>query len=127
MKTNRREEFIQITQDVEGILKKSGAKFGSAKIFCPHSTASITINQNANPDVIRDIGSILQNHIPHQQLLNVEGNSDAHFKSSLFGVNIEIPIENGVLALGSWQGIFFCEFDGPRTRKVIVQIFGQDQ
>ncbi|MHA1522236.1 MAG: secondary thiamine-phosphate synthase enzyme YjbQ, partial [Promethearchaeota archaeon] len=95
LKTSRREEFIQITQDIDGILKKSGAKSGWVKIFCPHTTAALTINQNANPDVVHDIGTLLHNKVNNQRMLNVEGNSDAHFKSSMFGVFLEIPFENG--------------------------------
>lgn len=76
--------------------------------------------------MLRDIKTILQPLIPHKQLLNVEGNSDAHFKSTLFGSSLDIPIENGELVLGSWQGIFFCEFDGPRARKIYIQIFGEN-
>ncbi len=127
LKSTKREEFIQITQDIDSILKKSGIIDGWAKIFCPHTTAALTINQNANPDVVHDLGTMLHIQVPKRRLLNVEGNSDAHFKSSMMGVHLEIPIDNGTLSLGNWQGIFFCEFDGPRSRNIIVQIFGQDK
>jgi len=124
LKTNRREEFIHITKKIKNLLKKTELNKGFVKIFCPHTTASVSIIQNANPDVLRDINEILKPLIPHKQQLNVEGNSDAHFKSALFGASLDIPVENSELLLGPWQGIFFCEFDGPRTRKVIVQFFG---
>ena len=127
LKSTKREEFIQITQDIDAILKKSGIIDGWAKIFCPHTTAALTINQNANPDVVHDLVTMLQVQIPKRRLLNVEGNSDAHFKSSMMGVHLEVPIENSSLSLGNWQGIFFCEFDGPRSRTISVRIFGQDK
>jgi secondary thiamine-phosphate synthase enzyme len=123
MKTSKREEFIQITEKLNNILKKSEIQNGLMKIYLPHTTAAITINQNANPDVARDIIYILRNLIPHKRLLNVEGNSDAHFKSSLFGVNLEIPFDQNSLNLGDWQGVFLCEFDGPRTRNIRVQLW----
>jgi secondary thiamine-phosphate synthase enzyme len=125
IKSTRREQFISITGDINDLISRSRSELGIVKIFVPHTTAAITINQNANPDVARDIQTILSNGIKDNQLLNSEGNSDAHFKSSLFGVSIEIPIEKGKLSLGEWQGVFFCEFDGPRTRKIHVQVWGQ--
>ena len=125
IKTQKREQFIPITDDLNTLVKKAGARIGSCKIFIPHTTAAVTINENADPDVMRDILTILDELAPHQRrFLHSEGNSDSHIKSSLFDVTLEIPIEKGVLALGQWQGVFFCEFDGPRTRKVNVQIFG---
>lgn len=124
LKTNRREEFIHITQKIKSLLKKVEMEKGFVKIFCPHTTASISIIQNANPDVLTDINTLLKPLVPHKQQLNVEGNSDAHFKSALFGASVDIPVDNNELILGPWQGIFFCEFDGPRTRKVYVQFFG---
>ncbi len=124
IKTSKKEQFIRITQDINDIVFRSGADMGNVKIFIPHTTAAVTINQAANPDIIKDILTLLNSSTTNQRLLNSEGNSDSHFKSSLFGVSLEIPIEKGKLALGEWQGVFFCEFDGPRTRKVHIDILG---
>jgi secondary thiamine-phosphate synthase enzyme len=127
VKTLKREQFISITDDINALIQKSGAKIGSCKLFVPHTTAAITINENADPDVIRDLFTIMDELIPHQRrFLHSEGNSDSHFKSSFFGVSLEVPIEKGKLSLGQWQGIYFCEFDGPRMRRVKVQIFGKE-
>ena len=124
IKSAKREQFISITEDISDLVYRSGAEVGMVKIFIPHTTAAVTINQNANPDVLKDIQSILASSIKEHRLLNAEGNSDSHFKSSLFGVSLEIPIDKKKIVLGEWQGIFFCEFDGPRTRKINVQIWG---
>ncbi len=121
--SKKREEFIPISEYLEKYLQNTKANNGTMKIFIPHTTAAITINQNANPDVLTDLILISNELIPHKNLLNIEGNSDAHFKSSLFGSSLEIPIENNKLMLGDWQGVFFCEFDGPRTRNIKVQLW----
>lgn len=126
LKSSKREQFLPISMDLNNLLEKAQAKSGLMKIFIPHTTAAVTINQNANPDVVIDIITILTELIPQKQLLNIEGNSDAHFKSSLFGSSLEIPFEDGKLALGEWQGVFFCEFDGPRTRNIKVQIWAHE-
>ena len=126
LKSKKREQFISISSDLNNLLEKVEAKAGLMKIFIPHTTAAITINQNANPDVVTDINTILSNLIPQQRLLNVEKNSDAHFKSSIFGSSLEIPFEEGKLDLGEWQGVFFCEFDGPRTRNLKIQIWSYE-
>lgn len=123
LKTSKREEFIEITSQLnEFILKTKGIK-GYVKIFIPHSTAGVFVNQNVNPDVLRDFTTLFNEYIPHDLLVNVEGNSDAHFKSTLVGVSLEIPFTNQKMDLGVWQGVFFAEFDGPRTRNVQVQIW----
>lgn len=124
IKSSKREQFISITEDINNLVYRSGAEVGVVKIFIPHTTAAVTINQNANPDVIKDIQTILARSVNGNRLLNAEGNSDSHFKSSLFGVSLEIPIERKKIILGEWQGVFFCEFDGPRTRKIHVQVWG---
>ena len=122
-RTKKREEFISIVDDLNKLISNSGAYVGSCKLYIPHTTAAIIINQNADPDILKDMTTILGDICPNnKRYLNSEGNSDAHFKSSLFGQSHEIPILDGVLHLGEWQGIFLCEFDGPRTRKVMVQI-----
>ncbi|WP_371804084.1 secondary thiamine-phosphate synthase enzyme YjbQ [Candidatus Lokiarchaeum ossiferum] len=127
IKSSKREQFISITEDINNLVLRSGAEVGVVKIFIPHTTAAVTINQNANPDVIKDIQTILASSIKGHRLLNAEGNSDSHFKSSLFGVSLEIPIERRKMILGEWQGVFFCEFDGPRTRKIHVQVWGHQE
>ena len=124
IKSTRREQFISITEDVNELVRRSGVISGSAKLFIPHTTAGITIAHNSDPDAIKDIHTLLSNTIPHQHLLKAEGNSDSHVKSTIFGVSLDVPIAKRKLALGEWQGIFFCEFDGPRTRKVQVHIWG---
>jgi secondary thiamine-phosphate synthase enzyme len=94
-------------------------------VYVPHTTAAVTINENADSSVKRDIISKLSQLIPeNDNYTHLEGNSDAHVKSSLVGVNVVIPVDSGDLVLGTWQGIYFCEFDGPRTRKFVVQIVG---
>jgi secondary thiamine-phosphate synthase enzyme len=126
LKTVKREQFINITDNVLEVVKKANAKMGSCKIFIPHTTAAVTIQENADPDVVRDVLMVLSELIPQQKrFLHSEGNSDSHTKSAIIGCSLEIPIDKNTLLLGQWQGIFFCEFDGPRTRKVIVQIIGQ--
>ncbi len=126
LKTARREQFIPISEEVNGFVQKVGENIeGVCKIFIPHTTAAVIINQNVNPDVIRDFQTYLESIVPLKRMLNVQGNSDAHFKSSLLGTFVELPISNGKLDLGEWQDIFFAEFDGPRIRTVIIQIWGQ--
>src|SRR6056297_3938095 len=117
IKTSKREQFISITDKINELVKESGALVGSCKIFIPHTTAGVIINENSDPDVRRDFQTILTELVPHQRrFLHSEGNSDSHFKSSLMGNNVDVPIDRGKLDLGQWQGIFFAEFDGPRTR-----------
>ena len=126
VKSNRRCDMINITAEVAKILRRSGITAGDCIVFCPHTTAAITINENADPDVIHDILLTLGGLYPQDRpgYRHAEGNSDAHVKSSLFGPSQQILIKNGKLALGTWQGIYFCEFDGPRNRRVVVQVRG---
>ena len=106
VKTQKREQFIPITEELNSFVKKSGARNGFCKVFIPHTTAAVTINENADPDVISDITKLIDEMAPHQlHFLHSEGNSDAHMKSSLLGVSLEIPIEEGFLGLGQWQGV----------------------
>jgi secondary thiamine-phosphate synthase enzyme len=121
--TQSRDQFLDITGQVGDIVKRNGVKSGLCCVYTPHTTAAITINENADPDVRRDIIKGM-NHLKLEAVLfdHAEGNSPAHIKSSLFGCSEMIIIENGTLQLGTWQGIYFCEFDGPRNRKVYVQI-----
>ena len=121
--THDRTELINIDDQVRRMVEDSGVRTGICQVFIPHTTAGVTINENADPDVIRDILKEIDKVIPFDDgYRHAEGNSAAHIKSSLVGCDQTIPIEEGRLVLGTWQSIFFCEFDGPRQRKVIVQI-----
>ena len=120
--TNSREEFVDITSDIEDAFYKSGAEEGIVCVYTPHTTAGLTINENADPSVRKDILSFLNKKIPPSgSYRHLEGNSDAHIKSSLLGVSLFLVAEKGRLVLGRWQGVYFCEFDGPRRRKVFVK------
>jgi secondary thiamine-phosphate synthase enzyme len=125
--TRSRCEMIDITSQVVSIVAESGIANGLAVVFCPHTTAAITINENADPSVPHDVLLALDDLVPrsHRGFRHSEGNSDAHCKSSLVGCSEQILVANGHLTLGTWQGIFFCEFDGSRNRKVIVQVNGE--
>ncbi len=123
LKTNSRNELVDITAEVEKIIESSNIQDGLCFVFCPHTTGAITINENADPSVQDDILYTLQNVFPIEpSYKHLEGNSDSHVKSSLVGASEIIAIENGKLVLGTWQGIYFCEFDGPRSRKVFLKI-----
>ncbi len=123
VRTNSQTQFIDITQEIQQAISKGGIKSGICQIFVPHTTAGVTINENADPSVTRDILMELNKVIPfsdgyHHQ----EGNSAAHIKSSLVGCSLAVIIDGGQIQLGTWQGIYFCEFDGPRTRRVWLKI-----
>jgi secondary thiamine-phosphate synthase enzyme len=121
IKTSKRNEFIDITPHIQDLV--GDVSEGVVTIFVPHTTTGITINENADPDVPRDILKKLEEMIPQQDnYSHMEGNSDAHIKASLFGSSVRVIVQDGRLLLGTWQSIFFCEFDGPRTRKVYVQV-----
>ena len=123
VKTNKREEMLDVTSRIEKVVSNSKVKTGVVHCFVPHTTAGLTINENADPDVRRDILYKLGKEIPKQDdYHHGEGNSDAHIKASLMGSSELIIIQDGQLVLGTWQGIFFCEFDGPRTRRLHVQV-----
>lgn len=124
VKSNQRVEFIDITARVKECLTGSGVREGVAVIYVPHTTAGITINENADPSVPRDIIAGLAGLVPEYDYLHAEGNSDAHIKASLMGSSVTVIIKDGRPLLGTWQGIFFCEFDGPRNRKVWINITG---
>ena len=117
------EGFVDITGQVQKAVHDSGINEGTALVFVPHTTAAVTINENADPDVLHDLRLALTELTPKLSYRHGEGNSPAHLKSSLFGCSQVVPIVNGKLALGTWQGIYFCEFDGPRRRnfQVVVQ------
>ena len=121
--TSDRVQFVDITSEIRKLVNESKVKEGICTVFVPHTTAAVTINENADPDVTTDMKKELNKVIPfNDNYKHLEGNSAAHIKSTLVGASESIIIENGNLALGSWQGIFFCEFDGPRSRKVWVKI-----
>jgi secondary thiamine-phosphate synthase enzyme len=121
IKTSKRNEFIDITGHIQGLAE--GVSEGVMTVFSPHTTTAITINENADPDVPRDILKKLEDLIPQRgNFAHMEGNSDSHIKASLFGSSVSIIIKDSQLLLGTWQSVFFCEFDGPRTRNFNVQI-----
>ncbi|MHC4271170.1 MAG: secondary thiamine-phosphate synthase enzyme YjbQ [Planctomycetota bacterium] len=124
--TKKRNEMIDITSRVSSIINDSGITDGEVTVYCPHTTAGITINENADPSVPHDILLTLSELIPQHRsgYQHSEGNSDSHCKSSLIGCSEHALIQNGSLDMGTWQAIFFCEFDGPRHRTVVVQVRG---
>lgn len=123
IKTTSRVDLIDITNEVQSLVNASKVKDGVCFIFCQHTTAGLTINENADPSVKADITNTLNRLIPHNaNYQHAEGNADAHIKSSLFGASLNIFIEDGKLALGTWQGIYLCEGDGPRAREAWVKI-----
>jgi len=123
VRTKRRNEFIEVTGEIEKTVEDSKVKDGFVILYVPHTTAGITINENADPSVKADILNTLDKLVPpNAGYSHLEGNADSHIKSTIVGVSQLVPIRNGRISLGTWQGIFFCEFDGPRTRKMIVQI-----
>jgi len=123
LKTNSRVDLIDITDKVQAAVSKSKVKDGICFVFCPHTTAGLTINENADPSVRRDIVHTLNKLIPENAgYAHAEGNADSHIKSSLLGSSLTLFIEEGELAFGTWQGIYFCESDGPRSREVWVKI-----
>ncbi len=123
IKTNRRDEMIDITREIAALLPELGIADGAVHIFSPHTTAGITINEACDPDVARDMLYCLDKLVSHDDpnYRHAEGNSAAHIKTSLMGPGMLAPVESGKLKLGAWQGIFFCEFDGPRNRTIWVQ------
>ena len=125
--TRRRSEMIDITGQVESAVRETGIRNGDVIVFCPHTTAGITINENADPSVTHDILMTLDELLPQSRpgYRHSEGNSDSHCKSSLVGCSEQVLIEQGRLSLGTWQGIYFCEFDGARSRRVVVQVRGE--
>lgn len=123
IQTNSRTEFLEITDVVERFLLESNIKSGLCVIYVPHTTAGVFINENADPDVMYDLKNYLDKLVPWiGNYKHIEGNAAAHIKSVLTGNSIFIPIENGKLTLGTWQGIFFAEYDGPRSRKVYIKL-----
>ena len=125
VKTRGREDFVDLTAAIERLVAASGVKNGLCVVAVPHTTAGITVNENADPDVRADLTLVLRKIVPDGlPYAHGEGNSPAHAKAALVGSSVTLLVEDGRLRLGTWQGIFFCEFDGPRTRQAWVQIVG---
>ena len=126
VRTQQRTHLIDITRDVQAVAAKSGMRNGMVSVCSLHTTAGMTINENADPDVARDIVWKLDQLVPRRDgYHHAEGNSDSHVKTSLVGLNVQVPLVDGRLELGTWQSIYFCEFDGPRNRRVSVIILGE--
>jgi secondary thiamine-phosphate synthase enzyme len=125
LRTQARVELINITPELANIAKASGIRQGALLVLVPHTTAGITINENADPDVCADLIDELERLVPRRGTFrHGEGNADAHVKASLMGSSVLVPVKQGKLVLGTWQGVFFCEFDGPRHRTVVAELLG---
>jgi len=126
VETTERAQMVDLTERVRQVVRASGIASGLCHVFCPHTTAGLTVNENADPDVSHDLLLALRNAVPAEasagRYRHGEGNSDAHVKASLAGASALLPVEGGALVLGTWQGVFLCEFDGPRRRTVQVKV-----
>lgn len=124
VRSREREELVEITAEVRARLREAGAREGLCVLFVRHTTAGLTVNENADPDVPRDTLHALRTLLPQHGMgfRHGEGNSDAHIKASLTGASVAVPFDDGQLLLGRWQGIFLCEFDGPREREVVMML-----
>jgi secondary thiamine-phosphate synthase enzyme len=122
VKSSARCEMIEITRDVARCVRESGVTDGLVCVFVPHTTAGITINENADPDVKRDLLFALERAVPNAGFSHIENNSDAHTKALMTGFSVNVIVEGGNLLLGTWQGIYFCEYDGPARRRVLVKV-----
>lgn len=122
VKTRSRSDMIPITLEVQRCVTESGVASGVVHVFIPHTTAGVSINENSDPDVPRDVVFAMQRAVPNEGFDHIEGNSDAHTKAQLTGLSLTVIVEDGRLCLGTWQDIYFCEYDGPRHRNVFVQV-----
>lgn len=123
VRTQAQCQFVNIDSPVQEVVSESGVQEGVCLVFVPHTTAGITINENADPDVVSDMKQVLADLVPWTgDYAHAEGNTAAHVKASMMGFSVSVPIRGGHLAFGTWQSIYFCEFDGPRTRKAWIQI-----
>ncbi|MBN2139648.1 MAG: YjbQ family protein [Desulfovibrionaceae bacterium] len=122
VKTGARQEMVDISGQLQGLVRDNGWRNGALLVFCPHTTAAVTVNEGADPSVARDINAALCSLVPHKgDYQHLEGNSDAHVKASLVGPDQMLIVNDNQLALGTWQKVFFCEFDGPRSRRLWVR------
>ena len=125
IRTDKHTQMKDITDQVRDAVRQSGVKDGLCMVFIPHTTAAVTINENADPDVVRDLNMELGKIIPWEDgYHHMEGNSAAHLKASMIGFSVQVIVDGGRLLLGTWQGIYFCEYDGPRRRSVYVKLMG---
>lgn len=122
IRSSKRCELIDITHEISRAVKESGVTSGIVTVFVPHTTAGVSINENADPDVKRDVLFALERAVPNSGFYHSEGNSDAHTKALMTGFSLTVIVEDGRLVLGTWQSVYFCEYDGPRQRKVIIKI-----
>ena len=124
VKTNKRIDMVDVTSSVQEEVSRSGISDGVCMVYVPHTTAAVTINEGADPSVCQDILTKLTEMVPPDAVYrHMEGNSDSHIKTSLVGNSVSVFVENGQLVLGTWQKIFFCEFDGPRSRKAYIKVY----
>src|ERR1700687_4002037 len=128
VKTDRRTQLVDVTREVERAVAASGVASGVCYVYVPHTTAAVMINEHADPDVATDLEGVFDRLVTHKGLYrHSEGNSDSHAKAMMVGASQIIFVEGGKLALGTWQGVFFCEFDGPRERKMWVKVVGAQE
>jgi len=128
IRTDRRTQFVDVTREVQAVVNASGVQQGTCYVFVPHTTAGVTINEHADPDVASDVEGFMDRLVPHRgPYRHAEGNSDAHAKTILTGTSQVVCVERGQLVLGRWQGIFLCEYDGPRERTMEVKIVPDSQ
>ena len=126
VKTTQHDQMIDIGAEVQKAVAASGIQEGICVVLIPHTTAAVTVNENADPDVLHDVNMALSAISPdRREFRHGEGNSAAHTKTSLVGPSLTLIVSGGKLLLGTWQGIYFCEYDGPRTRKVLVRVLGE--
>jgi secondary thiamine-phosphate synthase enzyme len=126
VRTKTRTELVEVTAEVREAVRAAGVRSGGCVVYCPHTTAAVTVQENADPDVVRDLLLWINEAVPKDVsgFRHAEGNSDAHIKTSLVGPSVTLLIDGGDLVLGTWQGVYFCEFDGPRSRTLMVQVLG---
>lgn len=120
--TSKRCDMVDITNQIQRCINESGVKSGIVYIFVPHTTAGVSINENADSDVVRDVLFAMERLVPNSGFAHIEGNSDAHTKAQITGSSLAVIVEGGRLVLGTWQSIYFCEYDGPRNRRVNVKV-----
>jgi secondary thiamine-phosphate synthase enzyme len=128
VKTERRTQLVDVTEQVERVVRAAGVASGVCHLYVPHTTAAVMINEHADPDVATDLEGVFDRLVPHAgPYRHSEGNSDSHAKAVMVGASQVVFVEDGKLALGRWQGVFFCEFDGPRERKIWVKVVGEEE